>query len=207
MVARTGQALGRKVMNPHAGPRSVLRTSAALERQLTRAEFYKLAHECRDYALRLATHDQDLVSWELCQEFNRFRQRVRSYDRLRTPLAEMRPARPITRGMAMATVVTLWLVLAVVAGRVVGRYGFLLLASVVSSLVLLVLLIPPRVYGTSVDAIEGRVLMVVEALQHILESQEMEFSEAAYFVVRDVLREAADELRQQVYLSRVAARR
>jgi hypothetical protein len=32
----------------------------------------------------------------------------------------------------------------------------------------------------------------------------MEFSEAAYFQARDTLREASDELRQQVYLNRVS---
>jgi hypothetical protein len=48
-------------------------------------------------------------------------------------------------------------------------------------------------------------MVVVQALQKILASGELEFSEAAFFVVRDVLQEAADELRQQVYLSRRAS--
>ena len=40
-----------------------------------------------------------------------------------------------------------------------------------------------------------------------MQAGEMEFSEAAFFQVRDVLREANAELRQQVYLNRVDARR
>jgi hypothetical protein len=72
------------------------------------------------------------------------------------------------------------------------------------SLIFLVFLVPPAVYGTSVEAIEGRVLVVVQALQELLDHGDMQFSEAAYFQVRDTLREAADELRQQVYLNRVS---
>ena len=44
--------------------------------ELTRKEFYGLAHECRDYALRLANHDQDAVERALCREFNQFRQLI-----------------------------------------------------------------------------------------------------------------------------------
>ncbi len=51
---------------------------------------------------------------------------------------------------------------------------------------------------------EGRVLVVVEALQHLLDQGDMQFSEAAWFQARDTLREAADELRQQVYLNRAS---
>ena len=65
-------------------------------------------------------------------------------------------------------------------------------------LVFAVAVIPPSLYGTSVEAIEGRVLVVVEALEALLDQQQ--FTEAAYFEVRDTLRQAAAELRQQVAL-------
>ncbi len=67
-------------------------------------------------------------------------------------------------------------------------------------LVFVVAVIPPAVYGTSVEAIEGRVLVVVQALEGLLDQEQ--FTEAAYFEVRNVLREAAAELRQQVSLNR-----
>jgi hypothetical protein len=41
-------------------------------------------------------------------------------------------------------------------------------------------------------------------MQYNLEYGDMQFSEAAYFQARDILRQAADELRQQVYLNRVS---
>ena len=75
-----------------------------------------------------------------------------------------------------------------------------LLLGISALLVLAVAMIPPAVYGTSVEAIEGRVLVVVEALEGLLDQQQ--FTEAAYFEVRDTLREAAAELRQQVSLNR-----
>ncbi len=174
------------------------------EWMLDRKEFYKLAHECRDYALRLANHDQDAVDRAVCREFNEFRERVRGYDRLAGPLADLRPALPITRVMVTGATLALWLVLTLVVSRLVGRIVQLLIFSSTSLLVLLVVMIPPRIYGTSVEAIEGRVMVVVKALEQLLENGEMAFSEAAFFVVRDVLREASDELRQQVYLSRVS---
>ena len=171
---------------------------------LTRNEFYKLSHECRDYALHLATHDQDLVDRGLCEEFNQFLGRVREYDLLRQPLANLRSARPITRGMVMGGVLAIWLILGIAGGRWVLQLGTFTFLSVGLFLLLGVFVIPPRVYGTSVETIEGRVLVVTQALQAILETGELDFSEAAYFTVRDVLREAASELRQQVYLNRVA---
>ena len=67
-------------------------------------------------------------------------------------------------------------------------------------LVFVAAVIPPSLYGTSVEAIEGRVLVVVEALEGLLDQQQ--FTEAAYFEVRDTLRQAAAELRQQVSLNR-----
>lgn len=154
--------------------------------------------------MRLANHDQDLVSRELCREFNLFLDRVRGYDRLQEPLTGLRRARGLTRGMMLGAALFLWLLISMVIGRYVGQGQLLMLLTGAFMLILMLLLIPASVYGTSVEAIEGRLLVVVQSLQAMLEDGEMGFSEAAYFVVRDVLREAGDELRQQVYLNRVA---
>ena len=62
--------------------------------------------------------------------------------------------------------------------------------SVAASLIFVVFLVPPALYGTSVEAIEGRVLVVVETLQELLDHGDMQFSEAVYFQVRDALRQA-----------------
>lgn len=169
---------------------------------LTRKAFYDLARECRAYAGRLATLDADSVQRAACLEFNVFLTRVRSYDRLAGPLARLKPARPITRGMVLGATLAWWLFMATVGVRLLPRFPALLILGLSSSLIFVVFLVPPAVYGTSVEAIEGRVWAVVSALQDILTTGEMEFSEAAFFEVRDTLRAAADDLRQQVTLNR-----
>lgn len=173
------------------------------QQELTRKELYNLAKECRDYAMRLATRDQDSVDAALCKEFNLFLARMRTYDRLQPRLSHLKPARPITRGMVMATVLAFWLSMVLFGVRIFPQFGGLFGLGVSVTLIFLVFLIPPSVYGTSVEAIEGRVLVVVESLLDILEHGDMQFSEAAYFQARDTLRDAAAELRQQVYLNRV----
>jgi hypothetical protein len=175
-----------------------------VQQALTRKELYNLAKECRDYAMRLANHDQDSVNRALCQEFNQFLARVRTYDKLAPRLTQLKTARPITRGMVLAVVLVLWLGMVLIGIRVLPAFSGLLGLGLTVTLIFGVFLVPPALYGTSVEAIEGRVLVVVEALQHLLEHGDMEFSEAAYFQARDTLREASDELRQQVYLNRVS---
>lgn len=174
--------------------------------QLTRSEFYKLSHECLEYARRLATHDQDEVSRALCREYNQFLDHVRSYDLLRQPLAQLGPARGITRWMVLSAVLLSWLLLSMVGSWFLGQLSLMLLLGVSTMLIFMVYLVPPAAYGTSVEQIEGGVLAVVTELQKILTSDQLNLSEAAYFVARDVLQEASDELRQQVYLSRAELR-
>jgi hypothetical protein len=173
-------------------------------KELTRKAFYDLAKECRDYAMRLANHDQDSVDRAVCQEFNQFLERMRTFDKLSPKLMHLKQARPITRGMVLAGALAFWLAMVLIGIRVMPQFPALFGLGIAVSLIFLVFLVPPSVYGTSVEAIEGRVLVVVEALQDLLEHGDMQFSEAAYFQVRDTLREAADELRQQVYLNRVS---
>lgn len=168
--------------------------------ELTRKEFYDLAHECRDYALRLANYDQDSVNRALCKEWNAFLPRMRVYDSLRPSLAHLQPARGITRVIVLGSTLLAYFFIVLVVVRLIPRSASPLLLGISALLVLGVAMIPPAVYGTSVEAIEGRVLVVVEALEGLLDQQQ--FTEAAYFEVRDTLRQAAAELRQQVSLNR-----
>ena len=170
--------------------------------ELTRKEFYDLAHECRAYALRLATHDQDLVDRALCKEWNAFLLHVRAFDQLHPHLVQLQPARGITRAMVIGGTLLIYFFVVMVVTRLVPLGTTPLLLGVAALLLLGVVMIPPAMYGTSVEAIEGRVLVVVEALEGMLDQEQ--FTEAAYFVVRDVLRDAAAELRQQVFLNRTS---
>ncbi len=174
---------------------------------LTRKEFYQLAHDCREYAMRLATHDQDSVDRLVCHEFNRFRERVASYDPLQATAASLGKARPVTRWLVIIITLAIWLVCVLIATQFLTFLSAGLLLGLTTILIFTVLMIPPRVYGTSVEAVEGRVLVVVEKLQAMLQTDELGFSEAAFFQARDLLREANAELRQQVYLNRVDGRR
>ena len=175
---------------------------------LTRKEFYQLAHDCRDYALRLATHDQNSVDRLVCHEFNRFRERVAAYDQMKATAAAMKPARPVTRWLVIFITLAIWMVCVLIATLVLSNLlSAGLLLGLTTVLIFTVMMVPARFYGTSVEAVEGRVLLVVEKMQAMMQAGEMEFSEAAFFQVRDVLREANAELRQQVYLNRVDARR
>jgi hypothetical protein len=61
--------------------------------------------------------------------------------------------------------------------------------------------IPERVYGTTIELLEGKLLRVVDALDRLLTSGQVEFSEAAFFQVRENLEAARRELRQQIDLA------
>lgn len=172
---------------------------------LTRKEFYDLAHECRAYAMRLATHDQDTVDRAVCAEWNTFLQRIRTYDQLRPHLAQLQPARGLTRVMVVGGTLLVYFLLVMVVIRLVPQAATPLLLAGSSLLVFGSIMIPPAMYGTSVEAVEGRVLVVVEALESLLDQEQ--FTEAAYYAVRDVLREAKAELRQQVFLNNPSTRR
>jgi hypothetical protein len=150
--------------------------------------------------MRLATHDQESVHRALCSEWNAFLPRMRAYDQLRSRLTRLQPARGITRGMVVVGTLAIYLFLALVVVRLIPQVISPLLLAASSLVVLGAAMVPPATYGTSVEAIEGRVLVVVEALEKLLDEQQ--FTEAAYFAVRDVLREAESELRQQVFLNR-----
>lgn len=171
-------------------------------RPLTRKEFYELAEECRNYAQELARYDQNRVNLKKCHEFNRWLPRVKSYDLLAPRLVTLRPARPIAR----------WQV--VILGAVAGLLGMLffgrtldqsvmslLLYGFIFSLFLFAFFVPERLYGTTIELLEGKVLRVVDALDHVLQNEELGFTEAAYFRVKEDLQVSRHELRQQIDLA------
>ena len=169
---------------------------------LTRKEFYQLAGECRDYAMRLANYDPNAVNGTLCREFNLFRDRMLGYDQLHDTVLRLKPARPLTRGLVMAVVLAIWLLIVVITLRLLTQISGMLTLSLTLVVMLGSFIVPPALYGTSVEAIEGRVLAVVDRMLEMLEAGDLGFTEAAFFQVRDMLREANSELRQQVYLNR-----
>ncbi len=168
---------------------------------LTRKEFYDLAQECRDYATELARHEQSRVSLKHCHEFNAWLRRVKSYARLGTALAALAPARPIARAQVMTLGIVLGVVLMLaVAGRAergfttAFSYGFMF------SLIMLYF-VPERIYGTTIELLEAKVLRVVDSLEQILHAEDLGFSEAAYFRVKENLEAARHDLREQIDLA------
>ncbi len=168
---------------------------------LTRNEFFKLSQECRDYARRLALHDQQRVERPLCLECNQFLARVQAYDLLQGRLKDVRPARLITRGLVLSVFLIASFLLAVVVLPSVSRAVLTGYSVAWPLLALGILIVPPTFYGTSVEQIEGKVLRVVEALQAILEKNELGVTEAVFFSIKEMLEEAHNELYQQVSLA------
>ncbi len=168
---------------------------------LTRKEMYDLAVRCRGYAQELARHEQARVNLQHCFEFNVWLGKLKSYDLLARPLASLKAARPIPRWqvMVLAGVVGLILML-MLAGRVdrglssAITYGFFL------SLVIFYF-VPERIYGTTIELLEAKVLRVVDVLDQLLQSNELGLTEAAYFRVKENLEIARRELREQIDLA------
>lgn len=169
--------------------------------ELTRKEFYDLAIECRERALELARHDQHRVVPAQCQEFNRWLAQLKRYERLDDAVGQMPPARPITRWHVMGLVALAWLLFVLFTGQQLTLTGQRALGFVLAGIMILIYFLPERLYGTTTELLEGKVLRVVETLEKILLSQEMEFTEAAYFQVKENLATARKELRQQIYLA------
>ncbi len=168
---------------------------------LTRNEFYKLSQACRDYARRLAVHDQQKVDRQLCLECNQFLAQAQAYDLLRDGLKAIRPARPLTRGLVMTAffIVSFLLALLILPGLSRDAMTFY---SIAWPLVALgIFMVPPSFYGTSVEQIEGKILHMVEALQAILNKNQLDVTEAVFFTIKEMLDEAHNELYQQIYLA------
>ena len=169
--------------------------------ELTRKEFYRIAIECRERALDLARHDQHRVVPAQCSIFNSWLAELTRYERLASSLGRLDRARPITRWHVMGVTFLLWLLFVFFFGDQLATTGQRVLSAVLAGVLILIYFLPERLYGTTVEMLEGKVLRVVEALEKILQSQEMGFTEAAYFQVKENLQSAHAELRQQIHLA------
>jgi hypothetical protein len=61
--------------------------------------------------------------------------------------------------------------------------------------------VPERLYGTTIELLEAKVLRVVDALDQLLHTTELGLTEAAYFRVKENLETARRELREQIDLA------
>lgn len=175
----------------------MLRQPPFAPRVLDRKAFYLLALECRAYAAELAQQDPHRVNLAQCYRFNSWLAQLRGYDRLWPALANLRPARPVARWQLVALLSVGWLLL---AGPFYTQGGSWLFASAVLAIAAL-FWIPEDLYGTTVELLEGKLLYVVDSLLALLDSGQMEFTEAAFFQARQNLLDAHAELRQQIDLA------
>ena len=169
--------------------------------ELTRKAFYQLAIECRERALDLARHDQHRVVPAQCGLFNRWLAQLKGYDKLNASIGLIPAALPLTRWHLMGVTGLLWFLVVWFVGQDMGTTGQRILGVALTASLILLYFLPERLYGTTVELLEGKVLRVVETLEKILQSQEMQFSEAAYFQVKENLQAARQELRQQIHLA------
>ena len=169
--------------------------------ELTRKEFYELADQCRERALELALYDQNRVNRQQCRRFNMWLARLKTYDQLAPSMQDIRAARPITRYDLMAAAVVLWVVSMFLLRDQLGMGGNRILAFGAWGLVILLYFLPESLYATTVELLEAKVLRIVEALEELLISQEMEVTEAVFFKIKENLNTARRELRQQIHLA------
>lgn len=168
---------------------------------LTRREFYQLAERCREYALELARYDQTRVDLAQCHKFNSWLLQLKMYDLLEPVLRTLKPARPVARWQVLSIAAVAGFILLVTFASRFARgwqsgffYSYLLLLVVV-------FLIPERIYGTTIELLEGKVLRIVDAMDTLLSKGELGFSEAAHFQAKGNLESARRELRQQIDLA------
>lgn len=177
-------------------PQSTLRSTP-----LTRREFYQLAERCRAYALELAHFDQARVNLQQCHEFNRWLVELKRYDLLALPLRALKPARPVARWQLFVIGLVLGLILlALFSSRFARTGNAVFFYSYVGGLVVLYLL-PERLYGTTIELLEGKLLRIVDTLDGLLAENKLGFTEAAFFQVKENLESARRELRQQIDLA------
>lgn len=168
---------------------------------MTRKDFYDLAERCREQALELARHDQMRVSLKHCHEFNAWLSELKSYDRLMRPLASLDGARPISRWQVMVLAAVVGVIMLFALPTMMGRelasaviYGYFFS-------LLLLYFVPERLYGTTIELIEAKVLRIVDVLDRMLQTNELGLTEAAFFRVKENLEAARRELRQQIDLA------
>ena len=168
---------------------------------LTRKEFYDLTAVCRQYAFDLARFDQHRVNLKECYKFNGWLTELRGYDRLVAPLRTLSPARPVARWQIIVIETVIWLILAAALPNYVGRDMAAIILFSGTMLIVSNFFIPESVFGTTMELLQGKVLLVVNLLTDMLNSGVMEFSEAAFYQARENLQAAHDELRQQIDLA------
>jgi hypothetical protein len=168
---------------------------------LTRKEFYELAQISHERALELARYDQSRVNLEQCRQFNQWLPQIKSYDQLAPSLRTLKPARPITRWHVMAGGALVWFFLMVAVSNRLAQAGGPAFSYGLGIVLLVLYFVPERFYGTTVELLEGKMLRIVDALENLLLSGEMGFTEAAFFQARENLRAARKELRQQIDLA------
>jgi hypothetical protein len=168
---------------------------------LTRKELYDLAERCRAYARELARHEQTRVNLLHCHEFNTWLAKVKSYDLLARPLAALKPARPVARWqlLVLAAVLGIILLLAL-PGRVERGLASAIVSGYFLSMVLFYF-VPERLYGTTIELLEAKVLRIVDVLDELLHTKELGLTEAAFFRVKENLETARRELREQIDLA------
>jgi hypothetical protein len=168
---------------------------------LTRKEFYDLTVYCRTYAADLARYDQHRVNLKECNRFNTWLSQVKRYDKLNPQLRDLAPARPIARWQIMALLAVLWVILWFALPNRVDRG--LTTAMLVGGMGMFVVMmfLPESLYGTTMELLDAKVLRVVDALLELLNSGNMEFTEAVYFRAKENLTAAREELRLQIDLA------
>lgn len=168
---------------------------------LTRKDFYELTDACRTYALELASRDQSRVSLKHCHEFNQWLDTVRSYEQLAPVLRTLKRARPVARWQVMTLAAVFGLVVMLAVGSELSPSMRTLATPLYFFSLLILYFVPERLYGTTIEHIEGKVLRVVEAMEALLLDGSMGFTDAAFFNAKENLRVARKELRQQLDLA------
>lgn len=166
-----------------------------------RKAFYDLAAACRVYAAELANFDQDRVNLKECYRFNAWLTHLRRYDRLAARLAPIAMARPVARWQIVTLLAVIWVLLALALPGVVNRQWYMVLLGGWLFTIVAAFFLPESLYGATIELVEAKVLRVVEILLEMLDSGELEFTEAAFFKARENLLAARAELRQQIDLA------
>ena len=180
------------------------RNSASVPTQLiplTTKVFYDLVGQCAKLATDLTRHDPVQVNLEFCHRFNQWLSTVQRFERLNSRIRRLRPARPIARWQLMTLVGVVWSFLALgLPGRVERLTYNLALFSGMMALMALYWL-PQHLYGTTIELLEGKVLLIVESLLAMLQQGEVSLTEAAFFRAKETLETTQRELRQQIDLA------
>ena len=167
---------------------------------LTPKVFYDLAGQCQAFAEDLARRDPFCVDLQACYRYNEWLPTLHRYE-IFSKRVKIRPARPIARWQLLTLAGVAWVVLELALPRWLDRAtSTWLLRSWFLGLIIL-FFIPQHFYGTTVELLEGRVLLIVETMQQLLQNGEIQFSEAAFFRAKEMLESTQHELRQQLDLA------